>query len=159
MSLTARLLLWAAMMCFVVAGVKAHEVRQPNGTVVNYTNWANKNNQGCCNNQDCKPIPAGYERTNNGRLSLCARRRESQGSSRMVPCHGAPLPLARQCSRRLRFPLLHLARIGRYSVQPTALLPTPSNGVTHGQRRLVNLQILTSFVPQDQMSASGPKQT
>jgi hypothetical protein len=70
MSLTARLLLWAAMMCFVVAGVKAHEVRQPNGTVVNYTNWANKNNQGCCNNQDCKPIPAGYERTNNGRLEV-----------------------------------------------------------------------------------------
>lgn len=29
MSLLARLLLWSAMMCFVVAGVKAHEAHQP----------------------------------------------------------------------------------------------------------------------------------
>lgn len=70
MSLTARRLLWAATLCFVVAGVKAHEVRQPNGTLVNYSNWANKNNQGCCNNQDCRPIPTGYERTNNGSLEV-----------------------------------------------------------------------------------------
>jgi hypothetical protein len=48
----------------------AHEVTLENGATVNYTNWVNKDGRGCCNNHDCRPIPPGYERTNNGRLEV-----------------------------------------------------------------------------------------
>jgi len=48
----------------------AHEHVLANGSVVNYTNWINKLGKGCCNNQDCRPIPANYERTENGVLEV-----------------------------------------------------------------------------------------
>jgi hypothetical protein len=48
----------------------AHEVTQANGATVNYTDWVNRDGRGCCNNQDCRPIPPGYERTSNGQLEV-----------------------------------------------------------------------------------------
>lgn len=37
-----------------------------------YTNWANKNHLGCCNNMDCAPIAEGEERIN-GRIEVFVR--------------------------------------------------------------------------------------
>jgi hypothetical protein len=53
-----------------VPGTNAHEMTQANGETINYTNWVNRDGRGCCNNHDCRPIPPGYERTNNGRLEV-----------------------------------------------------------------------------------------
>ncbi|MPZ38878.1 MAG: hypothetical protein GEU95_12595 [Rhizobiales bacterium] len=49
---------------------KAHEVTLATGATVNYTNWVNKAGKGCCNNHDCRPIPANFERTRNGQLEV-----------------------------------------------------------------------------------------
>jgi hypothetical protein len=51
-------------------GLNAHEMPQANGATINYTNWVNRDGRGCCNNHDCRPIPPGYERTDNGRLEV-----------------------------------------------------------------------------------------
>lgn len=37
---------------------------------VSYSNWVNKNNQGCCNDQDCHPLPEHRERTVNGQTEV-----------------------------------------------------------------------------------------
>lgn len=61
MSLTARLLLWAAMMCFVVAGAKAHDA---------HTGWKYPNE--CCSDGDCDVASVAI-RNNDGSLTVTTK--------------------------------------------------------------------------------------
>lgn len=65
MTLTAKITLWALLSVLALTTVKAHEVHD-HGVTVNYHNWVNNEGKGCCNNQDCRPLPANYERISNG---------------------------------------------------------------------------------------------
>ena len=55
---------------FAFSAAKAHEVTLADGQVVNYKNWVNKNSKGCCNDQHCRPVPVGFERTREGQLEV-----------------------------------------------------------------------------------------
>lgn len=65
---------------------RAHEHVLVNGDVVNYSNWVNKNGHGCCNNEDCLPIPEGFERTREGVLEVFVEGRGvAKGKSEWCP--------------------------------------------------------------------------
>ncbi len=36
----------------------------------NYQSWVNRNNEGCCNNQDCRPLEAAHERMNGRQVEV-----------------------------------------------------------------------------------------
>lgn len=44
------------LLCLLASPTTAHEVKLPSGNTVNYQNWVNGLDHGCCNNQDCRPI-------------------------------------------------------------------------------------------------------
>jgi hypothetical protein len=51
---------------------RGHELHASRGSV-NYSNWINKENKGCCNNQDCHPVAEQDERTQGGTLEVFVR--------------------------------------------------------------------------------------
>jgi len=59
--LVARLVLWPL-------GVKAQEHHQMHHAY--YQNWVNKQDKGCCNNQDCGELRAENERMNGDRVEV-----------------------------------------------------------------------------------------
>lgn len=44
------------LLLLLVGKAYGHEQKLESGAVVNYTDWVNKNDRGCCDRQDCRPI-------------------------------------------------------------------------------------------------------